>query len=163
MLTHILVPLDGSLLARAALDVAIHIADFTCEITLVTVIQEPEIPSYPTTPVTMSPEYYPTLPMLERDSKRYLEEIAESLRLNGYQVSTRVEVGEAADGITQAANALHVDMIVMSTHGRTGMKRWLFGSVANRVLKTAQRPVLLVPNHVVQDEYERQVEELNFG
>ena len=54
MLKHILVPLDGSLLAKTALDFAIQIADSSCKITLVTAVQEPEYPTYPASPISIT-------------------------------------------------------------------------------------------------------------
>src|SRR5437899_760370 len=99
MMKHVLVPLDGSPLAKAALDVATKIVDTTCEITLVNAVQDPEILNYPGNPISINPEYYPTLEMLEEDGKRYLEEIADTLRQRGYHVSTWVTVGDAAESI----------------------------------------------------------------
>ena len=163
MLAHILVPLDGSSLARVALDVATRIADSTCEITLITAVQVPEYPTYAASPLSIPPDYYPTLAMLESDAKQYLEETAESLRQNGYHISTRVEVGEAAEQIILAATTLKADLIVMSTHGRTGIKRWLFGSVASHVLSLSRQPVLIVPSRVVEGGYAEEIAELNYG
>jgi len=162
MLKHILVPLDGSLLVKTALGLATQVAHTTCEITLVTVVQEPDYPTYPASPISINPEYYPTLEMLEDNGKRYLEELAEPLRQRGYRVSTRVEVGSAADGILHAADKLEVDAIVMSTHGRSGVSKWLYGSVTSRVLSHATRPVLVVPNQETQ-QHERKLADMNFA
>ena len=161
MLAHILIPLDGSDLARAAIDVAARIVDSTCTITLVTVVQMPEYPTYAASPVSIPPDFYPTLDILKRDAKQYLEEIAEPLRQNKYQVSTRVEVGDPAEQIIQAATALNADLIVMSTHGRTGIKRWLFGSVASRVLSLSRQPVLVVPSRIVAGGHAAELAALN--
>ena len=159
MLRHILVPLDGSLLAKTALDLATQVADTTCEITLVTAVKEPEYPTYPASPISVNPEYYPTLELLESDAKYYLEEIAAPLRQQGYHVSTRIEVGDSAECILHAAVKLRVDVIVMSTHGRSGVSRLLFGSVTNHVLNQATCPVLVVPSQQTRQQHERKLPE----
>ncbi len=163
MLKHILVPLDGSLLAKTALDLATQIANTTCKITLVTVVQEPNFPAYAATPVSVNTEYYPTLEMLESDGKRYLEDVADLLRQRGYHVSTKVEVGDPAEAIILAATRQEADLIVMSTHGRSGVSRLLFGSVTSRVLSRTIRPVLVVPSHETQQQHERKLAETDFA
>ena len=80
MLAHILIPLDSSDLARTPVDVATRVIDSTCEITLVTAVHVPEYPMYPASPVSIPPDFYPTLEMLKSDANQYLEEIADSLR-----------------------------------------------------------------------------------
>ncbi|MEO8392507.1 MAG: universal stress protein [Chloroflexota bacterium] len=163
MLKHILVPLDGSLLAKTALDLVVQVADTTCEITLVTAVQEPEIINYPGNPLSLNPEYYPTLEQLEANGKRYLEEIADPLRQRGFHVSTRSEVGKAADCILYLANKLDVDAIVMSTHGRSGVSKWWYGSVTSHVLSHAKLPVLVVPNQETLQQHEGKLAEMNFA
>jgi len=162
MLTHILIPLDGSALAREAVDVATRIVDSTCEITLVTAVQVPEYPVFDDTPM-LNTEYGPTLESVRHDGKQYLEGIADALRQSGYRVNTRVEVGDPAECIIHIARELGVDLIVMSTHGRSGVKRWLFGSVANRVLNNSAEPVLVVPNRVIQEKNRRENATLNLS
>jgi nucleotide-binding universal stress UspA family protein len=163
MLKHILVPLDGSLLAKTALDVATEVVDTACEITLLAAVQVPDIFEYPASPISLNPEYTPSMEMLEANGKSYLEGVADTLRKQGYQVRTRVEAGDPADCILHAAVKLEVDLIVMSTHGRSGVSRWLFGSVTNRVLGHATRPVLVVPSQETQQKYERQLAESSFA
>lgn len=65
-------------------------------------------------------------------------------RLAGIHGQDIIRTGEPADGILQAALMFNVDLIVMSTHARTGFARWLLGSVSQTVLKRSQLPVLLV-------------------
>ena len=57
-----------------------------------------------------------------------------------------VQFGDPASVIVDTAGQLHVDAIVMSTHGRSGISRWIFGSVTNKVLGMAECPVLVVPS-----------------
>jgi nucleotide-binding universal stress UspA family protein len=59
-------------------------------------------------------------------------------------VVTDVRLDPAADGVLTAATAHQADLIVMSTHGRGGLGRWVYGSVADRILRAAELPILLV-------------------
>jgi nucleotide-binding universal stress UspA family protein len=163
MFKRILVPLDGSLLAKMALDVATRLVDSTCEITLVNAVQDSEILNYPGSPMNLNPEYYPTLETLENNGKRYLEEVADSLRKQGYHVNTIVEVGDAAECVIYTAAKRQVEAIVMSTHGRSGVSRLLFGSVTSRVLSRATCPVLVVPSQETQQKHEQKLTEINFA
>jgi nucleotide-binding universal stress UspA family protein len=60
-------------------------------------------------------------------------------------IHTEVHLGNPTSVIVERAQALHVDAIVMSTHGRSGINRWMYGSVAQRVLALMPCPVLIVP------------------
>ena len=62
----------------------------------------------------------------------------------GVTASSEVRFGRPAEEIIAFANDLNVDLIAMSTHGRSGLARWAYGSVADRVLHAAKCPVLLV-------------------
>jgi nucleotide-binding universal stress UspA family protein len=73
-----------------------------------------------------------------------LEELSINLRFHHIAVKPIVQVGQAADEIVDYAQAHPIDLIVMSTHGRTGVQRWLMGSVASKVMAAAPCPVLLV-------------------
>jgi nucleotide-binding universal stress UspA family protein len=163
MLTRILVPLDGSLLAKTAIDVATHSICSGCEIILLTSVLPPEIPIYGISPMVVVEADIPTLESIRGAAKHYLEPIAESLRQQGYRPYIRVEVGDAAQNIVQVAEELDVDLIVMSTHGHTGIGRWLFGSVTSRVLSEAKCPVLVVPNRETQQQFEREAPEVFYG
>lgn len=147
MLKHVLVPLDGSDLAVAALDVAKSIVEPDCLITLVTAVQIPSVPIYAVEPMVMvDPTGTTTVEDIYRDMKTYLDRIADSLRDQGFNPSVRVAVGEPSRIILQIADETHADLIIMSTHGRSGLGRWLFGSVANEVLCASTHPVLVVPS-----------------
>jgi nucleotide-binding universal stress UspA family protein len=74
----------------------------------------------------------------------YLEKQAKSLRKAGVKTRTEVRFGEPKQVIPEAAEALGADAIVMATHGRSGLSRLVFGSVASAVLQHGGRPVLLV-------------------
>jgi len=164
MLKHVLVPLDGSHLAAMALKVAIHTISPECQITLLTSVLPPEIPIYgDIAPMSVNVDDYSLLETLRYNAQSYLEGVAESLRQQGVRAHIAVEVGEAADTIIRVADELDVDQIIMSTHGRTGIGRWVFGSVTHRVLSAATRPVLVVPNRKIEAHLDRQPLEVNDG
>jgi nucleotide-binding universal stress UspA family protein len=85
----------------------------------------------------------------ERQARRALERVAERVRRRfGAKVQVEAHVltaGSAHDAICKFARTLNADLIVIATHGRTGMPHLLLGSVAERVLRHAHRPVLSVP------------------
>ncbi len=142
MYKHILVPLDGSELAESALAEAKKLATAEAEIILFQVIRLP-------LPV-MSPDVGLSMPVIEMDdlmteAMAYLKEHAATLVQQGF--TPRVDVVEAdnvADAIVQYAKKHGVDLIVKTTHGRGGLSRLVFGSVAEGVVRHAPCPVLLV-------------------
>jgi len=77
-------------------------------------------------------------------SEQALEARVEELRRRGIKASWRVQVGVPFEEIVRIAGDEHADMIVMGTHGRTGLNRALLGSVAERVIRLASCPVLTV-------------------
>jgi nucleotide-binding universal stress UspA family protein len=78
------------------------------------------------------------------DAESYLRAVAATPLFEGLQVLTTVRSGEAPQEIVAAARDLKADVIAMTTHGRTGLKRLLFGSVAEAVLRMADIPVFMV-------------------
>ena len=80
----------------------------------------------------------------KEQAANYLERTGEGLRLQGVVVETRVGVGSTADEIIKAADEIDADLIAMSTHGRSGLSRWAFGSVTDRVLRAGSVPILVV-------------------
>lgn len=80
-----------------------------------------------------------------------LERYARELRDAGLVVSTRVELGDPLKSILAVADSMDASMIVMGTHGRTGLAHLLLGSVAEKVIRESRRPVLTVPG-VFPDE-----------
>jgi nucleotide-binding universal stress UspA family protein len=142
-LKRILVPLDGSALARQALLLAAELAASThAELILLTVNAPPlgealeEVSSYP-----RSGELLAAL----RD--RVLGELgglADELRQQEVPVTPVAVEGFPAETIIDEAARRQVDLIVMATHGYSGLKRWALGSVADKVLHAATTPLLLV-------------------
>jgi universal stress protein A len=90
------------------------------------------------------PDATALLERLEADSRTRLAEIADGLTKQGLAVTTEVRCACPAEGIVAAAADGGADLVVMSTHGRSGLPHLLLGSVAERVIRTAPCPVLAV-------------------
>lgn len=141
MAAKILVPLDGSALAERAVEQAEKIAKaLGYEVILFRVIQNPLAGAPEAGPAA---EERATLDSID-EAYSYLKPIASRLEGNG--IKARVEVGEGPPyaGILGLAHKEDVEFIIMSTHGRTGLTRALMGSVAEKVVYTTKRPVMLV-------------------
>jgi len=80
----------------------------------------------------------------EDDAGRYLSQAEDRLEKQGLPVRTALLHGRAAEEILDYAGSNQVDLIIMSTHGRSGISRWAFGSVTDRVLRDSAVPVMTV-------------------
>lgn len=138
MYRTILYPVDGSELAKIALPHVVAIATTTGATVLV--VQALEI-------VTEADAM--TVPERRAEADASVEDAASALRAAGVTVDgTRVIEGDAGRSIIDAADDAGADLIVMATHGRSGIVRMALGSVADYVVRHAHRPVLLVrPPH----------------
>jgi nucleotide-binding universal stress UspA family protein len=148
MLKNIIVPLDGSTLAEAALPYAKSILAPGGKLTLLSVVQSPEAPLYDFYPAPMPRvrSFEDELNDAVRYAQDYLERIAGDLReQTDCAVITRTEAGDPALEIVAVAEEAKADAIVMSTHGRSGLSRWIFGSVTQKVLGAAPCPIFVVP------------------
>lgn len=144
MYQKVLVPLDGSELAEAALPQVRNLAagGFIGEVILLNVIEIDlmGIPSTRTGVVDFS-----ALRKQHFDrSQKHLEKIRSGLSAEGINVKTEALEGRPAQTIVNYAEANDVDLIVIATHGYSGMKKLMFGSVALRVLHDSHAPVLLI-------------------
>ncbi len=148
MYKHLLVPLDGSKLAEEALPHAEAIARrFGARITLFQVAASVPIPTSVDPISGTGSEAMVALEALEtaeRDAERYLREVASRSNLQGLEVTPEVTRGKASKEIVLRAHRRDVDLIVMSTHGRSGLGRLVFGSVADAVLRESGTPILLI-------------------
>jgi nucleotide-binding universal stress UspA family protein len=136
---HILCPVDFSEDSREAMRTAMAMAGAEARVTLVHVYVLPAI---------VSPDL-PMDPTLIEDSLRSAEKdlrdwAAEAARLGPARVEPVCVQGNAWSAIVDAARERRADLIVMGTHGRTGLRHALLGSVAERVLRHAHCPVLVV-------------------
>jgi len=141
MYKKILVPLDGSELAKKALGHAEELAKaFDAEIILFQVV--PLMPIHGYTEMVEPP-------IMDEKSKqsaeRYLTDLADELNKRGFKVTAGVKTGlQVAAEIIDFAKGKGVDLIVMSTHGHSGITLWVLGSVAHKILTRAETPILLI-------------------
>jgi len=139
---RILVPLDGSKVAEQVLPAVTPIARaLGCEMTLF------QVPIIYASGSLIGDWYLPLQGSFEtsdQDARDYLERLATDLREQGIKASTATWAGAVAESIVDYAEVNDIDLIAMCTHGRTGIARWAFGSVADRVLRAGGVPILLV-------------------
>ncbi|MDD5093620.1 MAG: universal stress protein [Dehalococcoidia bacterium] len=90
--------------------------------------------------------FYPSQVMENRRAlaKAYLDDMEKQLREKGVNASTAIDFGIPADRIVDYAGTKDIDLIAMSTHGRSGLARWFAGSVTDKVLHAGDTPVLVV-------------------
>jgi nucleotide-binding universal stress UspA family protein len=151
MYEHLLVPLDGSETAERALPHAEAIAGaFHATIALLRAIVSSEtLLAQSATAGDIAVPLDPT-PILEAEragAAEYLAGIAAPLREKGLTVTTEIPEGVAAEMIVEHAQAFGVGVIVMTSHGRSGLGRLVFGSTADAVLRHAACPLLVVRVH----------------
>lgn len=145
MYKRILVPLDGSQRAERALPVAARIARASQgTVVLLQVVNISMQYGSPLAPTTYSPEMLDTE---ETGARDYLTVMAQSDTLAGVPTEIQVETGSPALAILDAATSRHADLIVISSHGRTGLARWVLGSVAHHVVRQSPVPVFVLREH----------------
>lgn len=141
MYKKILIPLDGSELAKKALEEAEKLAScFGSDIILFEVV--------PFMPIYGSPELVTPLIVDEKQkeaAEKYLVNLSEELKKKGFKATSVVRTGQqVAVEIIDFAKESGANLIVMCTHGRSGITRWVLGSVALKVLTRAETPILLI-------------------
>ncbi len=143
-LRSLLVPLDGSTLAESILPQAETVARGLG----LRVILLQAVPSVSDLHLGPDSDYYPypseILDQAQAAAEEYLRSVAQGLSGRGLQVETRLLHGRPAAAIIDLAQETPDSVIAMSTHGRSGLTRWLLGSVADKVVRSSSRPVLLV-------------------
>ena len=155
MFKRLLVPLDGSRLGSRALTYASDVAHhFGAEVVLIQVVK-------PATPVATATGMTPGIASpstaelavqaaLEEDkrnstrAKRYLSGKIRGMKPRDIKGSYQVVVGDPSQSIMSFAQKEHIDLIVMTTHGKSGLKRAIMGSVADAVIRESGKPVLVV-------------------
>lgn len=147
MFARILVPLDGSELAETALAPAFELArKFTSEVLLLCVAGAEELLVDWSGAVVYSHEpWNGNQSQHQAKTEAYLAGIKHHWLTAGVPIQTVVTFGVPPELIVTVAQEQQVDLIVMSTHGRTGFSRLVYGSVAEAVLRGAHLPVLLLP------------------
>jgi nucleotide-binding universal stress UspA family protein len=149
MYERILVPLDGSRVGEAALPHIEHLIekfrpDVQVEVTLLQVISSLNYYVVAGEAGVPVPYTEAELEEMEKKAMGYLERAGEGLKKSGAVVKTISRAGDAAEEIIKAAEEIKADLLAMSTHGRSGIRRWAFGSVTDKVLRAGVVPVLTV-------------------
>ena len=141
MYKRALVPLDGSPVAETIIPFILDIAGpLDVEVVLLRVVE-------PIPPMVIEGSPHVDVEDVETrriDAEEYLAPIAVELRNKGVRVESRVRRGHPAEEIVAAARETGADLIAMSTHGRGGLGRLVFGSVAQAVLRHVDIPVFLM-------------------
>lgn len=139
MFRHLLVPLDGSVLAEAAIPAVRHLAESTgAEVTLLHLVERDS-------PHTVHGVAHLTS---LQDAEAYLAELDQRVFSRLPQVQRHVHasaIDDVAQSIVAHSDELNIDLIVLCTHGAGGLRHGLFGTVTQRVIMLGTTPVLLVP------------------
>lgn len=151
MFTKILVPLDSSDLAEYALSPAIRLAgQFEGELVLLHVLDHQTV-FIPEGPDLMGQISFPESAFSQEGiaAREYLTGLNHKIGMGqpNFNCYTRLEDGDPASRILDTAVEEKVDLIVMSTHGYSGVTRWVLGSVAEKVMRHAPCPVLVIRSH----------------
>jgi nucleotide-binding universal stress UspA family protein len=140
----VVTPLDGSPLSESALPYAEELAQkLSLRLIIARVV---DIGAY-----SLAAEGYPYISAtsleeeLEEEANSYLNVTAEKLRARGLDVTPRLLRGSPAKAIVDLAHEIPQSVVVITTHGRSGFKRWVMGSVAEKVVRFSGHPVLIVP------------------
>lgn len=135
-MARVLVPLDGSKCAEAVIP---RVEEFVTGnrkgMCLLRVVSASTFPGVDPTEAQVK---------VVREAEEYLKGLENDLRAKGLDVDTHVRYGDDAEEILDHAALKEIDLIAMSTHGRSGVKRFFLGSVAEKVLRHAPKPVYLV-------------------
>jgi nucleotide-binding universal stress UspA family protein len=143
MYTSILVPLDGSTLAENILNEIEELALLlNAKLNLICVSKAYVLPGVDPTDAQVR---------VVNTANEYLESIAERLSAKGLDVDIHTPYGSPADKLLEVCKRRDIDLIAMSTHGRSGIGRWLLGSVAEKVVRHSEIPVLLLRSQKTDD------------
>ena len=149
-LKRLLLPLDGSPFSEAPIPFVEELTKGTeTEIILTVVSEPPLVPSYGDRPINPTWEKYrDTLwAEMQQQASEYIGKIKTRLEKRRVKVKSQVitgELGKVAESIMKAAQKENVDLIAMATHGRTGVSRWVYGGITNRIVEQSLQPVLLI-------------------
>ncbi len=142
--------LDGSKMAESVLphvEVLAKQKGVKAEITLLRIVNIDRVRTdYPKAEAKLSMKEHikQRTEHFENEYRQYLADIIQNMSLQDVNLKSEVLVGEPADEIIKYADKHRFDLIVMSTHGRSGMSRWAFGSVADKLIRRVATPIFLV-------------------
>lgn len=139
MINHILVPLDGSALAECVLPHALAVAQaFGAQVTLLHVLEPTQIPGQPR---TVDPVYWH---IRKAEGEAYLDSIVTRLQSAGLQARHAVLEGQPAQHVIEYARDNSVDLVILSSHGSSGLSGWNVSSVVQKIILRIGRTILLV-------------------
>ncbi len=147
MYKKILVPLDGSDLAEVVLPHLEAVAGGCkiSEVVLVRVVEPVHIPRVGGMPMVLRDQ---DLRLMEEQraekARAYLDQKNQELNLPGADIRMEVLHGPVAETLSDFASGNEVDLIIIATHGRSGATRWVWGSVADRMLRSSCVPIMMV-------------------
>ncbi len=144
MYSKIMVPLDGSKLAECVLPHVEAIAKLSkASVELVQVIEPIELPTRGGLALSVD-----DIKQIEEHSRNdvesYLDSIVSRLKNSGIKARSKILSGKAAERLVDYIHESTFDLVIMTTHGRSGISRWIWGSVAERILHSSSIPVLLI-------------------
>lgn len=141
MYSRILVPLDGSKLAECILPHAKALAK-GCSVGDIVLFKA--VDAIPGGSVAAGIDPDSAQKQIIDEAMDYLSTIKEELSVDDINVMTEVAVGGAAELITDYADQQNIDLIMMATHGHSGISRWMHGSITFKVLHSTHVPIMLV-------------------
>ena len=149
---HFLVPTDLTDGAEAALAYACELAgQLGATVHLVNVIGVPTLG----VPEVGGAATSTMIDQIVKENQAALERLADKHRGTATIGKLVLKIGDAKDAIEEAAKELGADLIIMSTHGRTGVSRFLLGSIAEKVVRSAPCPVLTIRAHDKDEDSEK--------
>jgi nucleotide-binding universal stress UspA family protein len=155
MYENILVPTDGSDTARAAVDNAVDIAEQYDATVHALYVVDVDATSYGlgTEQVDRIRQgHLDEMPEIKKDAEEATNYVAEAAEKAGVAFEEHLRVGEPARAIRKFVEDNDIDLVVMGSHGRSGLSRVILGSVAEKVLRRTRLPVLVVDSHELHDE-----------
>ncbi len=143
--SKVLVPLDGSELAETVFP-QVRAISSACRPGGIIFVRVVEPILWPVNPgIDISPDVAQKIETEQRtEAQDYLHRTKELFSKEGITAATEVLFGYAADSLSVYAEEKGVDLIVLATHGRSGIGRWVWGSVADRILRSSCVPVMMV-------------------
>lgn len=142
MFTHMLIPLDGSALSKQVLPYAKQLAiRLGCDVTFLQILELKLVHSYELDMAGAAN----MVRVAREEANRQLDILVQEFGMAGIKATAVVKQDvDAADAILQYITQNHIDVIAMTTHGRSGFKQMILGSIANRLVQASHVPVMLV-------------------
>lgn len=152
MYKKILVPLDGSQLAECVIPHIEAIAkSLDGEVELISVIEPVEIPTRGK--IALSDDDLKAINSeVKKEAHKYLNTVAARLKRSNIKAHPVILTGKPAESLIEYTENNDVDLLIMATHGRSGITKWFWGSIAEKVLRAINVPVLLVKTTACETE-----------